>query len=471
MKERKKLRAVTSVPALLLVLSCVPGEEFDLPKSGIIEEVVLETNSDLDAVVNAFFQNPEEVTSFEDEQIMEAYVVSSDESGNFYKELILQDKPENPTAGIAVQINQASYFETFDLGRKVYLKVKGLSIGEMNGVLALGLANGKQIDPIPLARISDYIVRTIEVAEITPLPLNVMEFSDRTENLYIKVEEVQFSKFLINQENPFTFASEANDEFDGERQIESCSGDFPFILSTSTFSNFKSLELPQGSGSLQGILTRDFYDDFFTVYLNHPVDIQFTNDSRCDPEVLDCGLAGRIGNRILFEEDFETYKTNSPIEGNGWTNLVQEGSVTWEAYTSTGENASLGNSARVQTSGSGDYKTESWLITPLLNFDLQPREVLEFKTSTSFANHSLLEVLYSNNWDGTPENFYRANWRILSSAYVAQSADHFGDWLSSGRVNLGCATGKGYIAFKYSGSDVAYFDGIYELDDVKITSD
>ena len=308
------------------------------------------------------------------------------------------------------------------------------------------------------------------MAEIVPLKVKALDFNDRMENLYIKMEEVQFSNFLVNPANSFTFASEDNDQFDGEREIESCKGDFPVILSTSTYADFKSFNLPSKSGSLQGILTRDFYDDFFTIYLNSPADIDFTQQDRCDPVFLNCGLAERAGRKTIFAEEF-TGTNNKPVTGKGWTNHVQEGSKVWEVFTATGVNATLGKSARVRPAGSGDHKTVSWIITPQIDFEGLEGEVLSFKTSTSFANHSIMEVLLSNDWDGTVENFNRATWKILPAAYIARRSDYYGDWFSSGNVDLSCVNGKGYIGFRYTGSDHSYYNGVYELDDVIITAD
>ena len=459
--------------AFLWLFSCAPDTDFEVPESTTVPEVALAVNTDLDAVLGAFFQNKEniDVVTFEQDLILETFVVSSDEAGNFYKELIVQDAPIAPTAGIAVQINQSAYYSTYDFGRKVYIKLQGLSIGELNGVVVLGIANGKQIEQIPQGRISDYIIRSSEVAEIQPLPVKALEFDDRMENLYVELENVQFADFLIDSDNPFTFASEDNDEFDGERIVESCNGDFDFILSTSTYADFKGFKLSAGSGSLKGILTRDFYDDFFTIYLNFPKDINFKDDSRCDPEILDCGLAENIGEIILFQDDFQEESNNKPIEENGWTNFVQEGSEAWEGFEASGENESLGRSARIQLAGSGDYRTVSWLISPEIDFGQHQGEVLQFKSSTSFANNSVLEVLISTDWDGITENFKNATWKILSSGYIAQREDFFGDWIPSGKVDLSCIEGKGHIAFRYTGSDQSNYDGIYELDDVLILAE
>jgi hypothetical protein len=79
-----------------------------------------------------------------------------------------------------------------------------------------------------------------------------------------------------------------------------------------------------------------------------------------------------------------------------------------------------------------------------------------------------MEVLFSSDWDGTEAGINTATWGILSDAYVTQDDDFFGDWFDSGIVDLSCATGQIYIAFKYVGSGIAAFDGTYELDNVSI---
>ena len=450
-------------------ISCVPDEQFSIPELSP-NEADRETNTDLNAVLGAFFQSPEKLVTFNENYIFEAYVISSDEAGNFYKELVVQDKPENPLAGLNIKINLNSYFQFFNFGRKVYINLNGLGIAEENGVATLGVIQGKEVQNIPQSMISEHIIRSSEVAEIVPLKVDAIDFEDRLENLYVRVQDVQFSKFLISDGSSFTFASEDNDEFDGERLLESCAGGFPFILSTSTFADFKAFRLPRGSGYIDGVLTRDFYDDFYTLYVNSPSDLHFSKE-RCDLPFVDCGSKNSEGTKILFSDDFSAQKNNKPVIGNGWSNIVQEGSRSWEAYTATGANASLGRSVRVRPGGSGDQRTTTWLITPKISFDRNTGETLSFKTSTSFANGSLLEVLISTNWDGKDENLQNAEWKLLPAAYIAQNSDYFGDWISSGIVDLSCVEANGYIAFRYNGSDRAYYNGIYELDDVVIAAE
>ncbi|WP_029033922.1 DUF5689 domain-containing protein [Salinimicrobium terrae] len=455
--------------SLLILSACAPEDDYSIPESSVDPGV--ETNMDLQAVLGLFFQDQERVVTFDQDLILEAYVVSSDEAGNFYKELVVQDKPQDPTAGINIKVNMGSYYQFYNFGRKIYINLNGLSVGLANGVAALGVAEGQQIVNIPQSMVSHHLTRSSEVVEIEPKVIQASEFNDNLENLYVQINNVQFNKLLTDPQRTATYAAEQNDEFDGERLVESCKGDFPFILSTSTYADFAALKLPSGSGNVRGILTRDFYDELYTIYMNFPGDIDFGKSPRCDPEVVDCGLATSTGSKILFEDDFSSQKNNKPVEGKGWKNIIQEGSRAWEAFTASGANASLGRSARMRPSGSGDSRSISWLITPKINFDTNSGEVLSFKTSTSLANGSFMEVLISTNWDGMEENLLEAEWKILPSAYVAQNNDFFGDWISSGLVDLSCISGKGHVAFRYTGSDHSYYNGIYELDDVMITAE
>ena len=68
-------------------------------------------------------------------------MVSSDESGNFYKEIYLQDDPTNPTEGIKVIIDRRALHNKYNIGREVFIDISGLYVGEANrgdGVIAIG---------------------------------------------------------------------------------------------------------------------------------------------------------------------------------------------------------------------------------------------------------------------------------------------------------------------------------------------
>jgi hypothetical protein len=400
------------------------------------------------------------------------FVISNDEAGNIYEELVLQDLAINPSRGVKVLINVSPLFTTFEFGRKVFVKLDGQSVGYNGGVLSLGFRDGNQVEAIAESLMDQTIIRAIELAEIEPLSINISDFSAAKTNLYLRLNDVQFNRNDALGENRKTFAAEPEDEFDGERNLESCAEGFSVILSTSTFSDFKAIELPQGRGYLDGILTYNYFGDTFNMVLNSPETIHFNSTDRCDLVEVDCGLAETTGSNVIFSEFFESQEVDESITGNGWTNYIQEGSRDYEAYFSDGGNGnpSLGISASIGSYNSNDDSTIAWLIMPEIDFDVQDGETINFKTSNSFSDGSTLVLLFSSDWDGNPDTIATSTWDSIPAAYIVQDDDFYGDWYPSGNISLDCINGKGYIGFKYTGNGKEDFDGTYELDEIIVNS-
>jgi hypothetical protein len=473
MKTNKFLKLLMFVAFISISVSCVEDGDFDTPNVSVTEPAVTGTETTFSAVVAAYNQavsNGDAFVTFDQDLYITGYVISSDRAGNFFEELIIQNKTDDsdpssdPRLGLKIELNISSLFQTYQTGRKVYVKLNGLSAGMSNGVMVLG--KGSDLDQIQPFEFQDFILRSNEVATITPKVSAIGALTAADINTLIQLDNMQFYRDQL----ALTYAGEASDQFDGFRTLESCDDNATILLQTSTFSDFKSIQVSQNKGTVQGIFSRDFGDDFNVFIINSLSDLNFSATERCDPPELDCGVAAAEGTNTLFEDDFETQAAFSPIAGNGWTNFIQEGTEGWEAYTSGGANASLGISARVGSFRSGDASTVAWLISPAIDFDAQTGETLTFQTSNSFADGSNMDVLFSTDWDGTTAGISTATWGILPSAYITQDSDSFASWFSSGIVDLSCATGTMYIAFKYTGSGDAAFDGTYELDEIKIKS-
>ncbi|PKQ45825.1 DUF5689 domain-containing protein [Confluentibacter flavum] len=467
------------IAMLLLVVfsSCVDDGDYDIPIPKEGQDITIPTNqlTTFKALYGKYAQavaNDKLIAIIdEDEELyIEGYVVSSDQAGNFFEELIIQNKvdgsnpDDDPRLGIRLDINVGSLSDTYEFGRKIYVKLSGLTIGESNGVLTIAKGEDQSLEQIQEFEYRTIVIRTPEVATITPKIASLIELTDADENTLIQLDNMQ----IKNSELALTYAGEGIDEFDGFRTLESCDTNLSILLQTSTFADFKSLQVPQKKGSITGVFTRDFGDDFNVLVINSVTDVDFTDDNRCDPMQFSCGLADTVGMANLFYDNFQSQTNNRLITGNGWTNYIEAGSEGWEAYTATGTNASLDRSARMQSASSGDVSNVAWLISPPINLDVQDGETLRFKTSNSFADSSDMQVLYASNWDGTEANVSNATWSILSDAYIVKDTDYFGSWFNSGNVDLSCLTGTIHIAFKYIGSGNPTFDGTYELDEVRI---
>ncbi|KAA5820882.1 hypothetical protein FPF71_17230 [Algibacter amylolyticus] len=461
---------------VMLFSSCVKDEDYSTPGFSITEPSIPQEHITTFKAIKSLYEqavnngNTTAVIDDETDLYIEGYVVSSDRYGNFFEELIIQNKIDrstsdaDPRLGFKVDINVSSLSDTYQFGQKVYVKMTGLTIGETSGVITIGKGNAVQVEQIQAAEFKDIVIRSNEIADIEPKISRLEDITEADENTLIQLENMQLNRFEMGA----TFASESFDEFDGLRLLESCDSGIQMIMQTSTFSDFKSLIVPQGKGSVTGIFSRDFRDDFNVLVINTSADVNFESNERCDPMELTCGLAETFGTGNLLYEDFENQRNNRPIEIEGWTNFMETGTEAWEGYSSTSSNASLGRSARFQSSSSGDISNIGWLITPAINLDAQDGETLRFKTSNSLADSSYMEVLYSLDWDGVEANITSANWGVLPAAYVVKDSDSFSAWFNSGNVDLSCIAGTIYIAFKYTGSGQDTFDGIYELDEISV---
>jgi hypothetical protein len=463
-------------PALFLALSlsCVQDDNFSTPELELTTTVPSGTEISIASVKSALLQeienNGNNLLKFDSELYVSGFVISSDQDGNFFEELIIQNDTVAGDQGLKVLIDSNPIYQYFEWGRKVYVNLKGLTVGLSSGQIALGFRDGNRLGQIAESRLFDFVLRDTLVATIKPGIKQISELNADMINTYIRLEGMQFNRNEALGDTPLTFAGEPEDQFDGERILESCLENTSIVLSTSVFADFSHVTLPSGSGYVDGIFTYNFFGDEYNIVLNDLDGIQLNSPERCDPLEVDCGIAKVVGTHVIFSEFFETQTTGDPISGNGWTNYAESGTQLWEAYFDDGTNASLGISARIGSFMSGDDSSIGWLITPQIDFDIRDGETLRFKTSNSFADGSTLELLFSSDWDGDPENVVNATWDLLSSAILVEDDDFFGDWISSGNVDMSCISGTGYVAWKYMGSGEADFDGTYELDDIEILS-
>lgn len=457
MKTIKLNKLAILLLSFVVFTACVEDDDFNTPNLSITDPNIDGNIVDIDAVKGSYLSSGEEIFTFEaTNDYMEGYVISSDESGNFFKEVILQDKAENPTNGIMIQLDVNPIFTTLDFGRKVYIKLDGLSIGESNGVIQLGRRDGNELARISSAQMSEYVIRTSEVATIVPLEVSISDFNENLENIFIRLNDVQFNSEEVFP-TPKTYAAEASDEFDGERLLESC-GCFSgssVILSTSTFADFKTLNLPSGRGTVDGILTRDFFDDFYTIYLNSPEGVNFTNEERCNsiPE------GGTVST--LFSENFTSYTNIGQAETAGWTNInVSGGSLEYVLGNFSGNKY-----AQVSGFGSGQAEIDTWLVTPEINLDGTTGESLTFDLEVAFANGVILSVLITDDYTG---DVTTTEWTTLDVGIPNTPVSGFGGFNNVGNFNISCLEGNIRVAFRYEGSDPSATTR-YHIDNVVVT--
>ena len=115
-----------------MLMSCVEGREFG----------TLEANCTTDIKANISFAKldslvQDDVVQIQEDWVMEGYVISSDQAGNFFNVLYLQDSPANPSGGIRLEMDLRESHLLYPVGSKVYIKLKELYLDRRGSTLEL----------------------------------------------------------------------------------------------------------------------------------------------------------------------------------------------------------------------------------------------------------------------------------------------------------------------------------------------
>ncbi|MCB0464157.1 MAG: hypothetical protein KDC78_00585, partial [Aequorivita sp.] len=182
----------------MIATSCVQDDDYSIPEINATEPNISADDIINIATVKAIYGgfDPVEIEAGDGSTrdiYLVGYVVSSDETGNFYKTLVIQDSPENPTAGVSISTNSTDLYTKFEPGRKVYLKVNGLFIGEYAGLPTIGTQDGSEVGRIDALEFESRILRSLESPELVPTVISVAEANNPARlNTLVKFENVQF---------------------------------------------------------------------------------------------------------------------------------------------------------------------------------------------------------------------------------------------------------------------------------------
>ena len=205
MKNFNLYKLVMLLMVTVGIVSCVQDDDFETPNTIVVapnlegdvltimginsafEQLVADAADDLGVDPGDFnyddvlaeLRETEKLT-FETDFItyVEGYVISNDQAGNFFEELIMQNAPSDPVSGIKVLIDVNPLFITYEVGRKVYVRLDGLTAGYDSGVLTLGIIDVNDLGKIGESQMPDYVIRDAVVETIVPKPLLFSEFTD-----------------------------------------------------------------------------------------------------------------------------------------------------------------------------------------------------------------------------------------------------------------------------------------------------
>jgi len=272
---KKQIKLIGIFCVIITFFGCVKDQDYSSPIVECVDSEISITNT---------IQQVKEMYTFgratviDTDVIIEGYVVSNDKSGNIYKSISIQDKPENPTSAIKISIDQTNLYTKYNVGRKIYIKLKGLGVGYSFGSIQIGQVVEGELTRISTFEVDKRIFRSCEIAEVIPKKVSVSELNKELLEMLIEIEDVQFKTSNLgmsygNIDNTLT-VNRVLESFDSN-----CSLIDELIVRNSGYSKFKNELLPKGKGSVIGVFG-NFYDDF-QLYLRDLNDVKFT-DERCE---------------------------------------------------------------------------------------------------------------------------------------------------------------------------------------------
>ena len=388
--------------------------------------------------------------------IISGTVIADDKSGNLYKELYIQDA----TGGIAIEMDGTNLYTQFPVGRKVFIKCKGLYLSDYAGMIQLGVLDASipgnpSLAGIPYTLFDTYIARGTYNNPISVTTTTVAGLSTNSQGpllgTLVKLEGFEFSNGDIAR--TFADTSSAKNSFD--LYIKNCSGS-SIDVRTSGYANFAGQHPPSGNGSIIALYT--VYGTSKQLILRDPSEINFTGP-RCN----------------LFEEDFSSIGANGQtLSLPNWKNIQEVGS----SANSLFQNAVFGSTpikcAKVSAFSTGGAVT-TWLISPAINLAGTTTPKLAFYTSAGFisALTPQFRVYISTTYpgSGTPSTYFTTQ---LSASIAVPPASGFSSFLYSGLINLSAYAGQTiYIAYRYDGNDPSGTGSdataTYEVDDIAVT--
>ena len=253
----------------IFTLAC--NKKFDEPPVYIAPDITPDlTISELKAMHS--YGRFEQITA---DNIIGGIVIADDRSGQFYKTIVIQDE----TAGISIKLDGYDLYTSYPVGRKVYIKVKDLFLGDNNKLIELGggvdnSGFSPRLDDIPSAMIDEHLIKGSVGNEITPRLIKVEELDNYThQNTLIQLSNYEFA----GADTAKTFAKPDLSSSAVNFTLQSCDGK-PIILRNSSYADFAGYSVPNGSGDITAVFT--IYGSTQQLYIRDSSDVKFYNN-RC----------------------------------------------------------------------------------------------------------------------------------------------------------------------------------------------
>jgi hypothetical protein len=229
------------------------------------------------------------------------YVTTSDEWGNNYKYINIEDS----TGGIQIKIDNKALYNRYKVGERIYVKCDGLVLGDYRKLPQLGLWANGAMQPIPSFKTYLYIfpdgapVGEYPAIDMTTIPA-ANNIPSTMYNCRVRLIGATFVEGgMATFSDPGASTSHDIKMADGTT----------ITMRTSNYATFANEILPVGTGDITGILTR--YNNYVQIVINNPDDL--------------VGFSVPVVRQTIFSVDYNNAFNDGWTQtghGNPWQTMV-----------------------------------------------------------------------------------------------------------------------------------------------------
>lgn len=378
------------------------------------------------------FNNTATPVQYTANDIVEAYVTSSDETGTFYNSISLQNIGTNTTqpVGASVAVNLSYYSKGFTPGRKIYIKMQGLYTAIVDGSLKIGdlfegavgriSENEWQNHLFPSTTIvpEDNMVRTLTLAQAA---------NNVNLNTLIEINNVQFADSSLGR----TYFDIDSGGSATNHNIVDVNGGTTRYFRVSEFALFASQTVPTGRGKIRGVMTK--FGSDFQFLVRHQNDVKLT-----DPRTYTFFST--------LNENFQSYAINQSGFVN-YLNFYETGSKLWLVK-------SVNSSQCIQMSSfGGDLENNKAYFVVPVNF--AAANTLTFSVDADFFSTGLGLKVYRSTDYAPGKKMSESTLYDITSHFTLPTANTT-TFVSAGTYTFPTAlTDNGYVIFEYTGSNIS----------------
>ena len=266
----KKLQLVLTGALVLALQSCINSDYYDAPDLSNECTTLTATKTVADVKTTATTTAQE----YTNDDIIEAYAVSSDEGGNFYKSISFVTA-DNSQA-FSMPVDAYNLYTKFEPGRKVYVKMKGLYYANdtQTASFEIGSLYNGSVGRLSGVQYEQAIVRGCDKMNEDGL-VNHMTITQAKNNAninkLIEIDAVQFDDAFVGK----TYYDATNVIGGATNNLIKDADGNTLIVRVSEFVNFAANIIPSKNGKIRGVMTK--YNNDYQFMIRTINDVKMEN--------------------------------------------------------------------------------------------------------------------------------------------------------------------------------------------------